>query len=83
MVTPYQDLTLPFGGVTLWMNSSHPEGVLDKNWFFAPPLPQTPFGVWNPPPQVDSCSSGEYRYMYGLCLKLRPSSIVAPKFNFY
>jgi hypothetical protein len=45
MVTPYQDLTLPFGGVTLWMNSSHPGGVLDKNWFFAPPLPQPPFGV--------------------------------------
>ena len=53
MVTPYQDLTLPFGGVTLWMNSSHAGdsgGVLDKNWFFAPPLPQPPFGVWNPPP---------------------------------
>ena len=49
MVTPYQDLTLPFGGVTLWMNSSHPGGVLDKNWFFAPPLPQPPFWGLEPP----------------------------------
>jgi hypothetical protein len=47
MVTPYQDLTLPFGGVTLWMNSSHPGGVLDKNLFFAPP--PAPFWGLEPP----------------------------------
>ncbi len=52
MVTPYQVLTLPFGGVTLNMNSSHAGdsgGVLDKNWIFAPPLPQPPFWGLEPP----------------------------------
>jgi len=51
MVTPYQDLTLPFGGVTLWMNSSHAGdsgGVLDKNWFFALPSSSPLLGSGTP-----------------------------------
>jgi hypothetical protein len=37
------------------MNSSYAGdsgGVLDKNWLFAPSLPQPSFGVWNPPGQL-------------------------------
>jgi hypothetical protein len=46
---------------------------------FCPSPPTNPcFGVWDPL-EVNSLSSGEYRYIYGLCLKCRPSSIVAPK----